>query len=382
MKAKIMLALLLVVVTGIGIRLALRTAQVAAPASAAGPDYDCYEYGRGEASKIIDVGTQPLGTPATYITECLFHDRVLQQQLAADGWQLREHGYRSGYDMLPYLDGRLDVMVQGDIPSLISMEKHRVEIVAVCSLGYNAIIANRTLIPLEIKGRRVGYPVGTAAHFALERTLASANLSIEDIVSVSMPPPAMEAALQSGSVEAVAVWEPVVSTILTNVQGSTVISKSDTYTFITVDSGFANRHPAILKPVLAAIVRAARWGRRDEENLRTNLRWDRQATLQFAGASDVEPNAKWISRLREDTIDNPSYPMLPLDFRETGSLQHQQFEFLKRTGALSVEAEWRRVGECVRTRLLSDVVEQSATWQIDRFDYAAEKLYPVKERTR
>jgi hypothetical protein len=382
MRTKIIVALFVVIGLAIGIRLGLDQARLPVAAVTAGPDYDSYVYGRGEEAKIIDVGTQPLGTPATFITECLLHDRILQQQLAATGWQLREHGYRSGYDMLPYLDGRLDVMVQGDIPALIAIQQHRVEIVAVCSLGYNAIIASHTLIPSELKGLRVGYPVGTASHFALERTLASAGLAMQDIVSVPMSPQAMQAALRRRQVEAVAVWEPVISTILSNVEGSAIISKSDTYTFVTVDQEFASHHPAALHPVLAAILRAARWGRQDEENLRTNLRWDREATLRFAGASDVEPTARWIRRLRDDTIDNPSFPMLPLEVRTPGSFQHQQFEFLKTIGRLPAQAEWRQASERVNIRCLPDIIEQGRVWQIDRFDYAPNKLYPDKERAQ
>jgi len=380
MRTKILFATLIVIAAAICLRLALHKPQASGTPGAAGSSYDAYVYGRGDAAKIVDVGTQPLGTPATFVTECLFHDRVLRQQLAAAGWQLREHGFRNGYDMLPYLDGRLDVLVQGDIPALIAMQQRRVEIIAVCSLGYNAIVANHTVTPSELKGQRVGYPVGTASHFALERTLQSAGLTMKDIVSVPLQPQEMEAALLSHRVEAVAVWEPLVSAILTHVPGSAIISKSDTYTFITASLDFATRHPAILKPVLAAILRAARWGRQDEENLRLNLRWDRQATLRFAGDSDVEPTAKWISRLRQDTIDNPSFPMLPLNFCEAGSLHHQQFEFLKKIGSVPASAEWQEVCRRVDTQLLPEVIGESQTWQIDRFDYAPDKLYPDKER--
>ena len=379
MVTRIVLALLLVITTGVGIRLALCRPPPPNKTAAVGRNYDTYRYGRSEEAKILDFGTQPFGTPATFIAECLFHDRVLQRQLAGEGWKMREHGYRSGKEMLPYADGRLDVMILGDIPSLIAVQQQRVGIFAVCSQGYNAVIAKRWLLPSELKGRRVGYTAGTAAHYALERTLESARLSLENIISVPLHPEEMAAALSSNQVEAVAVWEPFVAAILLQVPGSTVMSSSDTYTFITIDLDFAARHPAVLKPFLAAIIRATRWGRLDMKNLRTNLLWDRQAAVRFAGQASIEVSPKWISRLREDTIDNPSFPMLPLNFSDPQSLLCQQFEFLKNIGSLPAGAEWKTLCERVNTRCLPEVIRESQAWQIDCFDYAPDKLYLDEE---
>jgi hypothetical protein len=377
MRAKIMLALFGVMLTGIGIFLLLRQPRASYRQAMAAPNYDNYGFGRAEEARLIDVGTQPFGTPATYIAECLFHDRILQRQLAAEGWKLREHGFRNGNEMLPYADGRLDVMVLGDIPSLIAMQQQRVGIYALCSQGYNAVIANRWLIPAELKGLSIGYPAGTAAHFALERTLQSANLSIKDITSIPLPPEEMQAALRCQRVQAVAVWEPFITTILEQVPGSAVISSSDTYTYIAIGRDFAKRHPAQLKAVLAAMIRATRWGKLDEENLRTSLQWDRQATLEFTGKSLVAVDANWISRLREDTLDHASYPMLPLDFSNDQGLQHQQFEWLKKTGTLPADAEWQKVCACFNLQLLPEVIGDSQHWKIGSFDYAPAKLYPT-----
>lgn len=379
MRTKIILALLALVLLGIGIHIARRETPPSGKAAMAAPNYDNDVYGRDDEARIIDVGTQPFGTPATYITECLFHDRILQQQLATAGWQLREHGFRNGSEMLPYADGRLDVMVLGDIPSLIALQQHRVGIFAVCSQGYNAVIANRWLIPSELKGLRIGYPAGTAAHFALERTLQSAKLSIEDTDSIPLAPEEMESALRHKRVQAVAVWEPFITTILNQIPGSAVISSSDTYTFIVIGLDFANRHPALVKPVLAAMIRATRWGKLDEENLRTSLLWDRQATFLFSGKSTVAADEPWINRLREDTLEHASFPMLPLDLCAEQGLQYQQFEWLKKIGTLPADAQWRTICAGFNTRLLPEVIRDGQAWRIGCFDYAPDKLYLNKE---
>jgi ABC-type amino acid transport substrate-binding protein len=184
--------------------------------------YDSYEYGQNP-EKVVDFGTQP---NAIFTSESLFHDRILQQQLADKGWTLREHRFRNGKDMVPYTDGRLDVMVLGDLPAYVAMSTHKVGIFAVCRQGYNTLVASRRITPPELKGLRVGYPAITTAHFALDRALASANLTLDDIISVPMAPDEMEAAMRSHTVDAIVSWEPTASSVLA-IPGYAAISVSE-----------------------------------------------------------------------------------------------------------------------------------------------------------
>ncbi|MBI4976676.1 MAG: ABC transporter substrate-binding protein [Spirochaetes bacterium] len=334
-------------------------------------NYDSYSYGNARDAKIIDVATQP---NAIFTSESLFHDLILQRQLAADGWKLREHRFRNGRDMLPYTDGRLDVMVLGDIPAYIAMTRSRIGIFAVCRQGYNTIVANRILTPSEIKGRRVGYPPNTTAHFTLDLALHSADLSINDIITIPMPPDEMEAAFRKRSVDMIVSWEPTASAILA-IPGSAAISRSEGFSYIAMDIDFAARNPAVQAAVLAAVVRAVSWARSDERNVRTNLIWDRLAAIAFLGSSPVEANAKWTGLMRKETIDNPSFPMLSLDFSDERGIQHRQFVFMKQNGLLPEDASWQRICERVYVHRVPEIIKESIRWQIGRFDYAAEKLY-------
>ena len=382
MRTKIIFGLLLLVMTGLGCYVALRLSQPSFKTPPIVHDYDNYDYGRGDAAKVIDVGTQPFGLLSTNLCEHLLRDRILQQHLAAEGWQLREHGYRSGKDMLAYADGRLDIMLLGDIPAFSAMQQRNVGIFALNRQGYNSVIVSRRLTPAEFKGLRVGYPAGTSAHFTLEQALESANLTMNDIAPVALQANEMESALRSRSVDAVAIWEPMITTILDTVPGSTIFFSSETYNYTTVDLDFATRHPSQLKAFLAASIRAAHWDRLEEENLRTALLWIRQANLRFSGASDVEANTKWTNLLRRETIDTPSFPMLPHNLRDEHGLQRQQFEFLKRNGILPTNADWSKVRERIDTALLPEIIRDGEKWRINSFDYAPDRLYQDKEASR
>lgn len=339
------------------------------------PTYDKYNYGSADTAKIVDFGTQP---NSIFTSESLFHDRILQEQLAAEGWKLREHRYRNGYDMIPYTDGRLDVMVLGDIPALVAIDKYKIGIFAVCRQGYNTIIANRRLTPSELKGLRVGYSPNTTAHFTLDSALQSVNLTINDIISVPMTPDVMEAALHNHKVDAIVSWEPTSSRILT-IKSYSAISTSYGFSYIAINLDFAASHPNLQKAILSAVVRATKWARLNEENIRTNLLWDRKAAIIFFGYSPVEANAKWINLLRKETIDNPSFPMLPLNFNDEEGLLHQQFKFLKKNNILPISAEWKKNSDRFNIQFLPEVIKESKIWQIDSFDYATEKLYQEKE---
>lgn len=376
MAKKIGMALLCVIIVGFTITAALHQPQPATTPVMAAPDYDRYNYGHATETKVVDIATQP---NAIFTSESLFHDRILQKQLASEGWTLREHPYRNGKEMLPYTDGRLDVMILGDIPTFVAMSQHRIGIFALCRQGHNTVVAKRRLTSDQLKGLRIGYPPNTTAHFTLDRTLQAVNLTMNDIISVPMPPDQMAAAFQANKVDAIVSWEPTASAILA-IPGNAAVSSSEGFSYIAMDLDFASRHPKIQQAILAAAVRAVNWARRDEQNVRSSLLWDRAAAVTFFGKSPVEATENWIGLMRRETIDNPSFPMLPLNFTDEGGIQHQQFEFLKKTAALPNSADWKKISNSVDTTLLSRIIADRS-WQTDRFDYAPHKLYSGTQGT-
>lgn len=337
---------------------------------------DSFDYNRPKDARVVHLGTIPSGVSSIFTIQSILHDRVLQEQLAPEGWVIRSFGYRSGKDVIPYADGRLDILAVGDTEALMAVQRHRVGIFAVMRQGLNAVIAKRRITPSELKGLKIGYTPGTILQYALERALETAGLALGDIVPVPMAPDEMEAALRSGRVDAVTTLEPFITIILSQVPGSAAIASSDSYTYLLADLDFADRHPEVLKAILAAVVRAARWGRQSDEHLRTALEWIRETNLQFSGRSSVESTAPWVSVIHRETIDNASFPMLPLNARDDLSLQHRQFEYLKKAGLLPAEAEWAKVRAGFRLELLPEVVRQGKAWRVDQFRYSRDRLYP------
>jgi len=128
-----------------------------------------------------------------------------------------------------------------------------------------------------------------------------------------------------------------------------------------------------------AVIRASHWGQLSEKNIRTGLEWIRQAAVRFEGKSSIAIDIKWISLLSCETINNPSFPMLPLNFNDKLAILFQQIAFLKSNGVIPVNAAWEKINARVNTKLLPQIIQNRQEWQIDSFDYASEKLYNENE---
>jgi NitT/TauT family transport system substrate-binding protein len=75
----------------------------------------------------------------------------------------------------------------------------------------------------DLRGRRIGVPLGTIAEFFLGRFLTFNNLSLRDVEVVDLHPSEMMEAMANGKVNAVMVWEPYVYEIK-NRLGDKVVS--------------------------------------------------------------------------------------------------------------------------------------------------------------
>ncbi len=339
-------------------------------------NYDSYDYGTGDESKIIDFGYLPNGLNSA---EALFHDRVLQKQLAEQGWTLRGHGYKNGPEMLPYGDGRLDIMVLGDIPAFSNVFRHDFGIYAVSGIHTCALISGSSLAPSALKGKRIGYLPGSVMHFAVFRTLKAAHLGMDDIVSVPLAINEMELALREKRVDVITTYEPTTTTVLDSFPGTSALAKSEIYGYVMAGRGFSDRNPEILKAILAAYARCTRWCKGGDDNIYSLLGWVQKANIDFSGKSAIEINKNWVRILRRATIDNPSFPLLPLTIRDENGEPYQQLEFLKASGLLPADAEWKKIRDRFDTTFLPEVLQDGRKWKLEEFDYAPDRLDGLEE---
>ncbi len=75
----------------------------------------------------------------------------------------------------------------------------------------------------DLRGKRVGTPADTSAHFYLVKMLRKAGLAEADVTIVPLAQTAMASALEDGEVAAVSIWEPWAQYAIEGVGGDAVV---------------------------------------------------------------------------------------------------------------------------------------------------------------
>lgn len=115
----------------------------------------------------------------------------------------------------------------------------------------------------DLKGRKVAVQKGSGSHFLLLSALHKAGLGIEDIQPQYLEAPDALAAFANGKVEALAIWDPFLSTQERSGKVRVLADGSDGvaayHRFYTATSSFAERHPEVLQVVFDELQKTGQW---------------------------------------------------------------------------------------------------------------------------
>lgn len=112
----------------------------------------------------------------------------------------------------------------------------------------------------DLKGKRLGTPIGTTGQFFTDVFLTHHYLNQTDIELIDIDPNELAASLYHGTVDGIVIWEPHAHKAL-SMLGSNAISLPsadmyrETFNFMVMND-FARKHPNELKQFLMAISRA------------------------------------------------------------------------------------------------------------------------------
>jgi ABC-type nitrate/sulfonate/bicarbonate transport system substrate-binding protein len=136
--------------------------------------------------------------------------------------------------------------------------------------AYVAVIARRDLLesgalatPAQLKGKKVAVEKAGPRGYVIERLLASAGLTFDDISVVNVPDAAIGAALDSGSIDLALVIEPWVTQTLQKSKaqlwkGAQDIIPDFQWGFITYSSQFIKANPQAGERFMAAYLKGVR----------------------------------------------------------------------------------------------------------------------------
>ena len=161
------------------------------------------------------------------------------------------------------MSGHAFVATFAELPFLLaSAERDDLRVIAVItsanSMGILADSSAGINNPEDLKGKKMGLPIGTSAHYLSNSYFQKINSSPS---IVNLPPPQLQSALERGDVQAIAIWQPFLErTRLENPDRFFYLENSQeefkVIMLIVSTEQNINNHPDKIETVLRGLIQA------------------------------------------------------------------------------------------------------------------------------
>jgi ABC-type nitrate/sulfonate/bicarbonate transport system substrate-binding protein len=157
----------------------------------------------------------------------------------------------------------------------------------------------------DLAGKKVGTPVGGTADEYLGVLLQKRGIARDKIQLLNVPPGNLLSALQGGSVDAVATWEPFGSLIETKVPDAVVVSRGGGHIGYYINMSFRNdvidKRPEVVERYVIGMAEATWYTRHNrDEAAEISTRW--VPGLDVAVAKKALGNMVFDARITPQTI--------------------------------------------------------------------------------
>ena len=335
------------------------------------PVYSNYKFNNSE--EVVNLGTQHFFSPTGFITEVMKRDTILYNALSVSGLKIRFFPFLKGNDINFFIHkGDIDVGICGDMPTITAAATMDVTVSSIVQQGFCSVVARRSMLMRELRGKKIGYALGSNAHYALLRALASGGLNESLVHMIPMDVNEMPEALLTGEVAAFSAWEPTPAITLMKYPESTIIHRYISSGFMYFTRAFSENQPELIRHILAAEVRALRWMKSDRQNLLLASEWAIQAGEDLTNHK-FELSVKQNAFLAEnDILGLISAPIIPQnDLRQNGPL-HMEFELLKTLDKIPTTSNWEKVHNSFDFQVINDVLANSKEYKLSEFSYDIE----------
>jgi sulfonate transport system substrate-binding protein len=337
------------------------------------PVYSRYDFGNGPG--VINFATQPLAVPIGVITEVMRRDRHLKAALARLGLEIRFHPFLKGDDINYFLrQGKIAAAMGGDMPTIMTAASLDIVVPALAKQGYSSIVTSGIATVADLKGKRIGYPPLSNAHFALLAALSSAGLREADVRLVTMNVNEMVDALAAGRIDAFVAWEPMPSIAAKTGDRFRTIFRHLNSSYLYCSRELADRNPEAASLILASMIRALAWMKKDEGNLRQAGAWMLEAGARLQG-KPVGLTADEVAVLTtQDILSITSQPTIPeLDLTDKGAIR-RKLDFLRARGIVPAAATAEKTLKSFDRKMITSVLTRPKKYRLDSFDYDTGKV--------
>ena len=113
----------------------------------------------------------------------------------------------------------------------------------------------------DLKGKRIALQKGSSSNYLLVQLLRRANLTVQDIQPIYLPPAEARAAFESGAVDAWVVWDPYYALAQKALKTRTLgdFSELPVFNFYEATPEFVTTHPRAVNAILAQLRTAGLW---------------------------------------------------------------------------------------------------------------------------
>lgn len=123
----------------------------------------------------------------------------------------------------------------------------------------------------DLKGKKVAFGKGSAAHNVAIKALATAGLAFQDIVPTYLSPADATAAFNGGNIDAWVVWDPYYAIAEERYDARVIADTTDrrlaSASYYMAGKEFATRHPVVLSAVLDELGRLIAWAGQHRDEL-------------------------------------------------------------------------------------------------------------------
>lgn len=201
---------------------------------------------------------------------------------AAEGLDVEVKNYPSGFQALEeMLAGRCGLAFAA-VPPVVhqSLRRNDFRVLAAIAYSHNwhKLIVRRDRgirAAVDLRGRRIAVTEATSGHYFLDMFLVAHGISPGEVTQVYLPAQEVGPAFLRGEVDAAAHWEPYIQPLATEFGSRAQVLSSagldDNPLLLSGRLDTLKQHPAAVRSVLRALLRAERFAREQPALARTQL---------------------------------------------------------------------------------------------------------------
>lgn len=328
-------------------------------------------YSFHSVKNVIDFGEQPIWIPTSTISEVMKRDNILKEELGNLGFSVEFHPFLKGNDVNYFVfSNDLEVGIGGDMPAIRVVAGGDTTVISIIQEGPVSIVSRDIREVKDLKGKKIAYALGSNAHFYLLNTLNKNGIGLRDVDLVKLDIVHMADALHERKIDAFSVWEPTVSMAIKKYPEFIVTHSGKSYGFIYVRDELLNLNPEAVHHILASEIRALRWLRESDENLKLASGWVIESASALAARALKElptVTVQMISDLAKKDLPGilmKEYPRIPADLlTEQGALK-KEFELLQTLGLVSEKATWKETRRCFDLKIMEEVISNPKKYRL------------------